>query len=478
MKLSLVDNLFLSIETRQCPMHVAGLMIFKIPENYEGNFTGDLVAQLRNQRKVSAPFNLVYQKPLCGFGQASFVQDKKFDLDYHLKHFALPKPGTMDQLSALAAHLHGSMLDRKRPLWECHVIEGLEGNRFAIYFKLHHSQFDGKAALSTIYAAFSENPEDFTVRPFWQMAKGQWENDHAGGNLWTQMESIPLRLGQQFMSISELTRHWIQVGLLRTVLNEDLVPFPLDAPSTIFNKNITAQRIFSTAHLPMDRVKRFCKETESTVNDVALTICAGAMRRYLLNRQELPERTLIGFVPVSLPPKKGAGANRATGVQCSLGTDIDDPIRRFNHIKASMGRNKQLAGRLSDDAFEKLPIFAQAPLMISNYLKLANQTPRHNCNAVISNVPGVRKAYYYCGAKLEALYPLSALSHGNGLNITLSSHENELNFGILSCRHLMPDLGTFSQHLTESFDELREALSLNGKKSKTPVAEAKTNLAA
>lgn len=459
MKLSIVDKLFLAMETRQCPTHVAGLMIFQIPANYDGNYTADLVERLRNQRKVSTPFNLVYRKSLWAMGHASYVRDNKFDLDYHLKHFALPKPGTMDQLNALAAHLHGIMLDRNRPLWECHIIEGIEGNRFAIYLKLHHSQFDGKAALRIVHAALSNDPEDRTIRPFWQMTGGQWEQERSNGSMWNALEAIPLKLGQHLVSMSELTRHWLQVSILKTLFNEDLVPFPFEAPATVFNKNISGQRIFSQASLPLDEVKRFSKETDSTVNDVALTVCSGAMRRYLINRQELPDKSLIGFVPVSLPPKQGAGANRATGVQCHLGTDIDDPVKRFNHIRSSMKRNKELVGQLSEDAFQKLPVYAQAPLLVTNYLKMADQTPCHSSNAIISNVPGSQRPFYFYGAKLEALYPLSALSHGNGLNVTLSSHENKLNFGILSCRSLMPDLGSFAKYIHDSFAELTDAFA-------------------
>lgn len=474
MKLSLVDHLFFSMETRECPMHISGLMIFKPPEDYDGNFMGDLVAQLRNQHKVTPPFNLVYHKPLWRLGCSKYIRDSKFDLDYHLRHIALPKPGTMEQLDTLAARLHGHMLDRNRPLWECYLIEGLEGGRFAIYLKFHHAQFDGKAALRTVYSAFSEDPDDRTVRPFWQIEGRQWEKDRSDGNLWEQLETIPLKCGQQVKNISELSRYWFKVGILGNLFNEEMVPFPFDAPQTMFNRNITGQRIFSRASTPLDEVKRLGKKTESTVNDVALAICSGALRRYLLDRQQLPERPLIGFVPVSLPPKKGAGANRTTGIQCNLGTDIDDPMKRLNYIKASMKRNKQLAGQLSDEAFQNLPLSSQFPWMITSYLKLADQIPVHPYNVVISNVPGSRKAHYLYGARLEANYPLSALGHGSGLNITLSSHENKMDFGILSCRSLMPDLDKFSNYMNESFTEYMEAVFGREKARKQKPKETKS----
>ena len=478
MKLSLTDRLFMALETRQTPLHVAGLHIFKIPDGYEGNFTSDLVKKLRDQQKVVEPFNLLYKKSCLGFGSAKYVKDANFDLDYHVRHIALPKPGTIDQLEILAARLHGQMLDRTRPLWEFYVIEGIEGNCFATYCKLHHAQFDGQGALAATHATFSDDPVDPTSRPIWQTRKGQWQHKQSKDSFWSRMETMPLKFGQEIMNLSELARHFVKLAALRTLFNDNLAPMSYDAQATVFNENVTGQRIFCQTSFPLQDIKTLGKDNNATVNDVTLAICAGALRRFLIDRKELPHKSLVAFVPFALPPKPGAGANRATGVQCYLGTDIDDTMERFRFIKGSMKRNKQLVGQLSDEAFEKLPLFTHGPLLLTNYFQLASVTPRHYANVTISNVPGSRKPLYFYGAKVEAMYPLSALSHGNALNITLLSHEDKIYFGVLSCRTLLPNLKEFVKYLDDSYVELKEALGTSRPASKKIKPQKRRQVAA
>ncbi len=457
------DYMFLALETRQSMMHTAGVLIFQIPENYEGNFVGDLMEDLERARQPSAPFNLRLETPFFRFGLPSWVEDRSFDLNYHLRHSALPAPGTMEQFKTLISRLHGIMMDRNRPLWEFHVIEGIEGNRYAIYFKTHHSQFDGVSGMDLLKSPLSCEREG-TYKPFWEIKQQRWGGEVQFADLWARLESMPVNAALQFLCISQLTRLFFKLGLQKTVYSDNSVPFPYSAVKTRFNQEISAQRRFDKTSFNLREIKQIGWVLGATVNDVMLTVCSGALRRYLKEYQDLPDASLIAFVPMALPERKDrAGANRITGVLCNLGTDREDHLERFEVIRKSMARNKSLIQSLSDNAAEQLVALSQGPAFFASALGIAHKFPLMPFNIVISNIPGPRGELYFNGARLESLIPVSALTHGQGLNITLMSHGNVVDAGLLGCRKTVPDIDRLTKYLEDAFSELKHCVARSKK---------------
>lgn len=460
-KLSLTDRSFLMVETRMAPMHVGGVCIFKLPKRYRGDFFSDLMEGFNTGHRIEPPFNQILSNPYRRFGTQSWNTDKNFDLDYHLRHLALPRPGTMRQLNRLISRLHGIMLDRNRPLWEFYVIEGLEGSRFAVYFKIHHAVIDGASGIKLLFSSFRPSAEDRMIRPMWQGDMKHWQKQHHPENVWAQIEKAPAKLANQMKSAMELGRHAGKIGIISKLLGDDTIPFVSSAPKTMFNQPISGQRRFECHTIPIKSILALSKITDSTVNDIVLAICSGALRRYLENRIDLPHSSLLAMIPIALPAKEDGNfsANRVTSVTCNLATNLGKPLERLAKIKASMNKNKELLEPLSGTSMENVVFINQGILPFANAIRpLARYNPQSS-NLTISNVPGPRKPFFLNGAQLESTFPVSIILHGQALNITVVSYFDKVCFGLLGCRELIPDLDEIAVHMGEAFEELEAAVS-------------------
>ena len=449
------DLPFLLTESRATPMHVGGLQVFELPpdappgwlrEQYQAMVAHEDIAPLFRQRP--------YRSWRTGF-QWAWQEDTELDIEYHVRHSALPEPHRVRELLAVGSRWHGTLLDRQRPLWEFHLIEGLEGNRFAAYTKVHHAMVDGVSALRLLERWLSPDPSA-EVPPVWaakpKRARG------AG-----QPMARPLDL------VADTARGAVDVvgltpAVLRSVrraMDEELAAFPFKAPPTMFNVHITGARRVAADTWSLSRVKAVAKASAATLNDIVLAMCAGALRRYLLEMDALPSEALTSMVPVSLRTDDSAGGNAVGAVITSLATDTEDPSWRLDRIKESMAIAKETMRGLSPVQQLAMSALTLAPAPLVSFLG-GGEGLRPPFNVVISNVPGPRQELFLNGARLQGIYPVSIPYHGQALNITLTSYVDNLEIGLTGCRRRVPHLQRLLTHLESSLVELELAVGLRG----------------
>ena len=456
-RLKPLDASWLYVESRNTPMHVAGLHIFKPSAKAGPDFVRDLVAQCRAATHFVSPWNLrLANSPLRAIAPAWEV-DRNIDLDYHVRHSALPQPGGERELGVLVARLHSHPLDLHRPLWECHIIEGLEGGRFALYTKMHHSLMDGIASMRMVQQVLSESPRERKVVPPWAHAELKTE-DQQIEDLVAHVTSA--RRKRPLAQAREQVGHLPSVvRAMRSLWNEDadLTP-PFSAPKSLLNERITAQRRVATQQYKIKRLQSLAKAAGVTLNDVVLAICAAALRRFMLERGELPEEPLTAGLPVSIRPKGDASLGSAISfIIANLATDVSDPVSRLQAIHDSTARAKEHLQGLPKPALNAYTAVLMAPFLLAQ-LSGTGGRGRPMFNLTISNVPGPAKPLYFAGAKLLAMYPISLLTHGQALNITCVSYADTIDFGFTGCRDTLPHMQRLALYTGEALDELEMAV--------------------
>jgi WS/DGAT/MGAT family acyltransferase len=395
------------------------------------------------------------------------LEPEQIDLDYHFRHSALPRPGSQRDLGVLVSRLHSAKMDRRYPLWECHLIEGLEGGQWSMYMKVHHSQIDGVGGVRLLKRILSADPDAREMLPPW--AIGTRGPDQSG--LPARAPDVPERRERGGSPVDGILRDGAKVAssLGRTYAESfagradagRAVPFR--APKTLFNGRIHTPRRFATQHYPIDRLRAAASATGGSLNDVYLTICGGALRRYLIEMDALPSEPMIANVPVSVRGGEGAGVGNAiTFLYSTLGTDIADPVERLKAILKSSSESKQIAGTFRDAvpqdfAFVGAPILLQLIMLVYGRSGLADKLPMP-MNVTISNVPGPPMPLYCAGAKVTALHPVSIPAHGAALNITVQSYMDALNFGLTADRRAVPDVGKLGDYLVDAANELKKAV--------------------
>lgn len=450
-RLAALDLAFLALETQRTPVNVGGLQIFEIPKGYTGNFVRDLLAQLREQ-EAGPPFNLRLSSRMLGTPE--WVEDPHFDLDYHIRHSALPKPGSMEDLLRLVSRLHGIVMDRERPLWECHVIEGLRRRRFAIYTKMHHAAIDGMGGIEIMEKCFTPDPTAPPHAP-WFRGKTRERRQRSGGLVRRAFRTAGKAVDQVRLS-ADLGRLLLGHGLKTVGLRANDSPVPFTAPRSMFNVTIGGARRFGVAILDLSSIKALGKAAGATVNDVVLAVCAGALRQYLIEHDELPRKSLVATVPVSVRQMSRIGS-QITYVAAKLGTDIPDPLERLHAIGVSTMQAKREVAAVSAGAAMTFAVMAQGLVAVLNRFRISGFVPPA-ANVVISNVPGPRQTLYFGGAEMLANYPLSVLVDGQALNITVISYRDEVAFGLMADRDILPDLSVLTGLIEESLAELERAI--------------------
>ena len=460
--LSPTDSAFLWMETRNQPMHVAGLNIYTPPKGAGPEFVGQMMNEWRQHLNAQAPFNL---KPRLRFGMWYWEEDTDFEMDYHVRHLALPQPGRIRELLALVSRVHGNLMDRNRPLWECYVIEGLPGGRFATYIKMHHALIDGVSGAKMTAQAMSTTSAEHKP-PLWAQTLGKPPRPRPAASSKGLLE--------QLTELANAGREILPgigaglVDLARSAAGEE-TPIPaLKAPPTPFNVEISGSRRFAAQSFALSRLKRIGQAANATVNDVTLAICAGALRQYLQTHAKLPSKPLVAMVPVSLHGETDLGGNQVTLLLAELATHIKDPLKRLEKIKASTTQAKdklRSMSRLEKMAYGMTSIATFGPALVT---KLAGKYPPFNL--VISNVPGARESLYMNGAALDEIYPVSIPTHYLALNITISGYRDNLGFGFIACRRSVPALQRMLDYTEQSIEELEEALGLDAPVAKKPVA--------
>jgi len=450
--ISPADSMFLLGESREHPMHVGGLQLFEPPDGAGPDFIGDLYAAMVGCDEVQPTFRKHPAELLGGIANIAWSLDRDIDLEYHLRRSALPSPGRVRELLELTSRLHTSLLDRHRPLWEAHLVEGLSDGRFAVYTKVHHALLDGVTAMKTMRRALSPDPLDTDLRVPW-CATG-------GSRAAAVQRSSPLGDLARFAgSLAALGPSAVTVA--RAALLEQQLTLPFGAPKTMFNVPIGGARRCAAQSWPLKRIVAIKDMAGVTVNDVVLAMCAGALRAYLTEQDALPDRALVAMVPVNLrtADDNSDGGNMVGTILCSLATDLSDPAQRLDAIHTSIRGNKEVFASLPRLQQLVLSAFNLAPLVLSLVppLAAAAQPP---FNIVISNVPGAREPLYWRGARLDGNYPMSIALDGLALNISLCSNADNLDFGLVGCRRSVPHLQRLLGHLEDSLAELEHAVGV------------------
>ncbi|MGH3518623.1 MAG: WS/DGAT/MGAT family O-acyltransferase [Haloechinothrix sp.] len=446
----ITDSMFLLVESREHPMHVGGLQLFKRPAGAGDDYVQTLYRNLIEDAQVRRLFRRKPMSPVNSLGQWLWSEDNELDIDYHVRRSAVPNPGRIRELLELTSRWHGTLLDRHRPLWETHFVEGLDDGRFAVYTKVHHALLDGVSALRQMTTSLSDDPDARDCSAPWAPRKHRPKAD--GFN----PLSIVDRARQVVTEFAGFAPTAVKAA--NQALREQTLTLPMQAPKTMFNVPIGGARRFAAQSWPIESFRTIARASGATVNDVVLAVCAGALRDYLIEQRALPDAPLTAMVPVSLraPSKADEGGNAVGAILCNLATNVTDPAVRLQKISESMHNGKKLFKGLSSTQIMLLSVLNVAPLGLSPIPGVVNYT-RPAFNLVISNVPGPRRRMYWNGAELDGVYPASALLDGQALNITLTSNADHLDFGIVGCRRSVPHLQRMLTHLDTALAELKAA---------------------
>lgn len=460
-----LDSAFLTGETREMPMHVGILLLFRPPPGASKTYLSELYRECVSVPEFRTPFNQKLVHPPSRLGLPHWDDDPAFDPEYHLRLSALPTPQRYRELFVLISRLHGTLLDRSRPLWEYHFIEGLESGQFAVYNKIHHALLDGTAGMRLLQSTLSEDPDvrnmPFTLAKQAERARPERQKKQSDDFDFARIADL---LQTQLGTIPGVVRALRHAAESWTRPREERMAFPFEAPRSPLNPRITGARRFVAQSYSLERIDAVRKVFDATVNDIVLAMCASALRRYLIEHASgVPERPLTAMTPVSIRPRDGEDfGNAVTAVLVSLGTNIEDPGKRFEAIRASMADAKGLIRELSYAEVMLFTILTASPVMLPMALGLTAAMPA--VNIVISNVPGPRKTLYWNGARLEGMYPVSIVAHGMAVNITVTSYAGSLDFGIVGCRKSVPRIQRLIDFLEDGLAELEEVAGLATRK--------------
>ncbi|MFI9408632.1 wax ester/triacylglycerol synthase family O-acyltransferase [Nocardia gamkensis] len=472
--LNLFDAAWFFVERGDAPAHFGPLIILSPPQAAAPTYVADLVAQWRESKSFASPFDYVLRKrPIPCW---SAVSDQDIDLDYHLRHVALPAPGGERELGVLISHLHSNPLDRRRPLWECHVIEGLEHGRFAIYLKLHHGQLDGVAAARLIGRIFTTDPDARDLLPPWSAgirgnvpARRPVAVETAG----TAMSALGRFgvVGRFCLATSSLAVAVRAISAMAVAVRSDRtgdLTRPFQAARTPFNQRIGGQRRFATQHYELARFQRVAKAANVTVNDVFLTAFGGALQRYLGELNAVPDGPIVGQIPVNVRELNAESMGNALAfVFARLRTDIVDPVVRLRAVHRSTVAAKSFHRALPPSAVTPFTMLLLGPQMAMLLLGLGGYG-RPAANLIISNVPGPVERLYFNGARVEEIYGPSVLFHGQALNVTMSSYAGKAVISLTACSRSLPHVQRLAVYIAGALEEIEQAFGLEY--SSEPVA--------
>lgn len=485
-RIQLSDSAFLLAEKRETPMHVGGVSLYTLPKGVsEQEFAALLQTGSMKASDCRKPFGEFVTAGRAGpLGPMYWQEDDHFDIDYHVRHSALPKPGRYRELFALVSRLHGTLLDRSRPLWELHIIEGLRNRQFAVYMKMHHAAIDGVASMQLAQSVCSPDSAYRTSDlPMSQKAYKRYLKSVRGKRQQrivpkeSELRAVADALKQQLDTSVHLFGALRRFGGAFFGLSGNLAVPWHNVPRTSINTRVTGSRRFVAQSWEIERIKAVCAEVGGTLNDIVLAMCSGALRRYLQKHHDLPSHPLKAMAPVSLRDEGDFSAGNAVGfITADLATNIKDPGKRLRAIQESMQAGKDLLKGLSNREAILFMQLTQMPGLLITGLGLASLFPAFS--TVISNVPGPREQLYWNGASLDGIYPASIVFDGFAMNITLVSYNQSLDFGIVACRRSLPEVQRMIDYLEEALVELEQVAGLrtaSGKRRKRAATKTKSS---
>ena len=458
-----LDAAWIVTESRATPNHVGGLLQFKLPEDAPKDFMRKTMAAYRNHRQFKAPWNQRLKPSFSMNPVRVWVEDTNIDLEYHVRHAALPWPGGERELGELVGRLQSTPLDLSRPPWECTLIEGLEGNRFAMFIKMHHSLIDGISGVKLLQSGMSFDREaSLHMPPFWATGKESHTpktRKHQEALLPTVTHAIAGAVQELRIQASTVPQLVSAFGkLVKHAMNPaDSMALPFVAPRSVLNGRVREKRRFATQQFSLERMRHLAAAADCTLNDIVLAICGGALRRFLDESNNLPDQPLTAGIPVSVRPKDDTGnGNAITFIVSTLGTDVVDVRERLAAIRQSVKQAKEHVQSLPRQAMMQYTVLLMAPTILTLLTGIGGRI-RPMFNITISNVPGPDKPLYLRGAEMVATYPASIVTHGQALNITCQSYAGFMNFGYTGCHSSMPSMQRLAVYTAEALAEMEAA---------------------
>ncbi|MEV6335699.1 wax ester/triacylglycerol synthase family O-acyltransferase [Nocardia vinacea] len=433
------DSFWMWLESPETPMQVAALAVFAAQDEPATAVVERIVTAFRCHRDVDPRFRSL-------LGNRRFPRRTRLeatdhvDIDYHLRHHVLSAPGGEHELVQLVSRMHSSRLDARRPMWEVHVIDGLDDNRFAIYLKAHHALINGVDAVRLFGRSLATDTDAPIPPPVWATVRRSPTKTTAGRPSRVELLTAIARAAKV---------------LWRAGPTDSPLVGPFAAPRSPLNVDeVGPYRRISTATIELDRIKRLSKCSDTTVNDIVLTACATALRRYMIELADLPAAPLVLGCPVSIAPEGSATASSIGIMFVDSATDETDAGARLSRISSSTRAEKQHQSALPHAALVGYAIVAMAPHTLRQLVPGAVAHVPPTFNLIVSNVPGPDRPLYLAGARMVEMYPLSLLFRGEALNITAVSYDGRLHFGFTACRTALPDVARLTRYLGDAFDEL------------------------
>ena len=453
---------FLLAESRTQPMHVGGLQLFRRPEGAGRSYGRELYSRMLDVDEVANLFLKHPHRSVGTAGQLVWQVDDHFDIEHHVRHSALPKPGRVRELLELCSRLHGTRLAWERPLWEAHVVEGLRDGRVAMYTKVHHALVDGVSAMRLLQSVLSTDPDERGMTAPWAARPRGAERQRSREAAESSLADVPVTALRTALGITAEAAG-MPGALVRTLargIRNETSALSLYAPRTIFNQSITGSRRFAAQDWPIERMKAVGSATGATINDVVLAMCSGALRAYLIGLDALPDTGLVAMVPVGLNARQSQiasaeGGNAVGAVMVQLSTHLADPGDRLEAIHRSMRTGKEALSSMTQTQILAMSAIGMAPSVLTPLLRMQGVV-RPPFNVIISNVPGPRSTHYLNGAALEGSYPLSIPINGMALNITCTSYDGKMCFGLTGCRRTVPHLQRLLGHLDDELKALEK----------------------
>lgn len=455
-KLSLLDLGFFVAETRESPKHVAGLMIFERPADADEDFVRGLYDEYRAFDMPCEPFDQVID--FVSLTGPCWKTTSHFDIDEHVFYHRPDTAMGRNDLFYLVAQLHTPPLDRSRPLWEFHIIDNVEGDRFAIYSKIHHAYADGVTLTRWTALSVSEDPGDTKLRPVWTSVKGVRSRQHRDTTAIDILRKVLKGSWKEFQATRGLAKLIAQLALEQVGLTRNAVSLPFRSDGkTGLTGRVSASRQFAKAAVPMADVQRIRDMCRATLNHVALTCVDGALRRFLDEMKSDVPRPIAIQMPVSLRSQADDnGGNRIGIVTVDLASPTDDPYERLREIGFTLRNVRNQIDGVPPDAVVLYSIITGLGAQLTEMLGLSGVLPPIS-DTLVSNVPGPREPLYLKGALMEEMCPVSTLMPGNRLNITLFSYAGNLHFGLIGTRQL-GDLSHLAEYIRQAFVDLEAAV--------------------
>ncbi|MGH8461224.1 MAG: wax ester/triacylglycerol synthase family O-acyltransferase [Stenotrophobium sp.] len=451
-----LERSWLMLESPATPAHFGALLTFSLPAAAPRGYVGQLVERLRAECACVAPWNLRLNRKLRFLPR--WEEEQQPDMEYHVRHSAMPAPGGERELGVLVSRLHSHPLDMSRPLWECHLIEGLHDGQYAIYFKMHHALTDVASLLRMLTAWLSADPQQREAPAPWTLTSTASELHSAGERLQASMRSF-IQRGEVVSSATDLGRAFTRL-LRKGTKKDSALRAPYRAPHSALNVRIDAQRRFATQQYQRARLQRVAEACAISLDELVLYLCGSALRRFFKEYNALPEQPFIAALPGLRKGQDGEAGEAPYGsiAFVSLGTQFADPHKRMTEVHRSVQASREHLDAVPESMIPLYTLLTATPYLLSQVSGVRRLLPAM-FSLVIADQAGPEQLLYCNGAELKSLYPMFPLLQGAALSITCLHYADTLNIGICGARETLPSLQRMAVYMGQALADLEEALT-------------------